>query len=161
MIYIFFWCGFRINLTKSLPVGIYKLSAEKPKKKDRVFFCLASNHPYLAVASQRGYLGTGSCPAGVKPLLKRLEGVSGDILEVSGAGIWVNGEFLVQSAWRPTDSRGRPMMKPWNLLWGEPVQIRSGQALVMSEGADLGFDSRYFGLIDEQSLTKVMEIITF
>jgi type IV secretory pathway protease TraF len=55
------------------------------------------------------------------------------------------------------DSLGRPA--PPSILKSETIP--EGWVLVMSEDEPKGFDSRYFGLIPESSLTYVDEILIF
>lgn len=157
----FSWAqGWRFNLSGSMPVGLYQLTPERPQRKDPVVFCLARDNPYSVLAAARGYLGAGSCPSGLKPLLKRLEGLAGDEFLAGESGIWLNGRLLANSAWQPEDSRGRPMPGS-NLVWHRNLTIEPGWALVMSEGRELGFDSRYFGLVEEQPLLKAVGIFLF
>jgi conjugative transfer signal peptidase TraF len=153
--------GYRFNFTKSAPMGLYRISEEKPQKGDWVAFCLASSNPFSVLAKERKYLGQGSCPNGLKPLLKRLVAGTGDYIVATPQYIRVNRHFLADSAWRAADSRGRPMPESL-LIWNNWSIIKPGMCLVMS-GLNMhtGFDSRYFGLIDEIYLLKVELILNF
>ena len=62
--------GLRFNPTPSLPMGIYRLAPGLPEKNDLVSVCLQGEFAELAL--ERGYLEPGSCPSGLRPLLKRL-----------------------------------------------------------------------------------------
>ena len=90
-----FAAGLRVNPTPSLPKGIYRISPGTPGKGDLVTFCLDGG--YAALARERGYLETGSCPSGLRPLLKRLVGLPGDHIEADSLAV------------RALDSQGRPM----------------------------------------------------
>ena len=68
--------GYRFNATPSLPVGIYRLSADAPGKGDYAAFCLEGE--FAELARERGYLQAGSCPSGLRPLLKRVASLPGD-----------------------------------------------------------------------------------
>lgn len=91
--------GLRINPTPSLPKGIYRLAAEHGfadlAKGDLVSFCLQGE--FVELAKERGYLQAGSCPNGLRPLLKRLAGLPGDHIEAGSLDI------------RSEDNQGRPM----------------------------------------------------
>ncbi len=149
----------RFNLTDSQPKGIYTLqpSEEAAHRGDLVTFCLESNNPFTALAKERGYVGGGTCPSGLKPLLKRLAGLPGDELEIAPDGLILNGNFLHLSFRPPCDSRGREM--PPSLL--QNGKIPEGQALVLSQEHGNSFDSRHFGLVPLDSLTRVEPVLTF
>ena len=104
--------GLRFNPTPSLPKGVYRLaSGQDVAKGDFVSFCLQGE--FADLAKERGYLQAGSCPNGLRPLLKRLAGLPGDYIE--------DGSLTIRSV----DSQGRPM--PSVLASGV---IPSGMALV-------------------------------
>ena len=127
--------GFRINPTPSLPKGLYLLAEGPPAKNELVTFCLQGEFAELAL--QRGYLQAGSCPSGLRPLLKRLAGLPGDYIEADALTI------------RSVDSQGRHI--PSILQSGV---IPSGMALVLTDHPG-SFDSRYFGLVPLEKLQRV------
>ena len=135
-----FGAGLRINPTPSLPKGIYRILPGSPQKGDLVSFCLDGD--YAALARERGYLEAGSCPSGLRPLLKRLEGLPGDV---------VPSDLPFQTL----DSHGRPM--PSVLQSG---LIPPGMALVLADHPG-SFDSRYFGLVPLEELQRVEPIFLF
>ena len=132
---LIFGAGLRFNPTPSLPKGIYRIAPGAPGKNDLVSFCLEGRFAELAL--ERGYLEPGSCPSGLRPLLKRLEGMPGDFIDPSNL------------APQPFDSQGRPM--PSALQAGA---IPPGMALVLADHPG-SFDSRYFGLVPLDSLQRV------
>jgi conjugative transfer signal peptidase TraF len=141
LILVLCWCaGLRINLTPSLPQGVYALCPGAPGKGDFVSFCLEG--AFADVARERGYLGAGSCPSGLRPLLKMVAGLPGDTIP---------GDLIV----RPADSRGRSM--PSVLQSGV---IPTGMALVLAEHPG-SFDSRYFGLVPLDALQRVEPVFVF
>ena len=99
--------GFRFNFTPSMSKGIYVMqpAAERPQRGDLVTFCLESNNPFTAVARERDYIGSGTCPSGLKPFLKTLAGLPGDQVEVSPDGIILNGSYLSGTARPEYDSQ--------------------------------------------------------
>ena len=86
-----FGAGLRLNPTPSLPKGIYRISPGTPGKGDLVSFCLEGE--YAALARERGYLEAGSCPSGLRPLLKRLAGLPGCLIPSESES--VNSEILI------------------------------------------------------------------
>lgn len=130
-----FGAGLRINPTPSLPKGLYRLASGAPAKGDLVSFCLEGE--YAALAKERGYLHTGSCPSSLRPLLKRLAGLPGDTVNPDTLNI------------RTLDSQGRPM--PSALRGGI---IPPGMALVLADHEG-SFDSRYYGLVQLDALQRV------
>ena len=130
--------GLRFNPTPSLPKGIYRLIPGLPEKNDLVSFCLEGAFAELAL--ERGYLEPGSCPSGLRPLLKRLAGLPGDFVEPASFPICA------------VDSHGRSM--PSALL---PGVVPPGMALVLADHPG-SFDSRYFGFVPLRQLQRVVAV---
>ena len=150
-LFALFVCGVRANLTPSLPRGIYQITLDVPEIGDMAYFCLDQDNPYSSLAQERSYLGPGSCPSGLKPLLKIVAGLPGDLVELKPNGIALNGRLLAGTERPENDSAGRII--PVSLL--VPGYIPAGQALMLSPGHPGGFDGRHFGLVPIDSLTKV------
>ena len=128
------WCaGLRVNLTPSLPKGVYLICPGTAGKGDLVSFCLEGE--FAELARERGYLQTGSCPTGLRPLLKRVAGLPGDAIP--------------DLAVRPADSLGRA-------LPSVPLvsAVPSGMALMLADHPG-SFDGRYFGLVPLDALQRV------
>lgn len=151
--------GYRCNLTPSLPVGLYRLADGMPKHGDPVSFCLAG--PFVGLAAERGYLKAGSCPSGLRPLLKVVAGLPGDLVRVGPDGIQVTppgapvGCLWPDSRIKIADRYGRPV--PSVLLSGV---IPSG--FVLALGVHPGsFDSRYFGFVPLDSLRRTLPVFVW
>ena len=136
-----FGAGFRFNPTPSLPKGIYLVVPGAPEKDDLVSFCLEGEFAELAL--ERGYLEPGSCPSGLRPLLKRLAGLPGDFVDPSAFPI------------RSVDSHGRSMSSAL-----VPGVVPPGVALVLADHPG-SFDSRYFGFVPLDSLQRVEPVFLF
>ncbi|SIO41380.1 conjugative transfer signal peptidase TraF [Halodesulfovibrio marinisediminis] len=151
-----FHLGYRINLTHSEPIGLYKLESAPPARGDLATFCLPPENSYNAVSAERNYLGTSAlCPSGQKPLLKEVSGLAGDSVTVHSSLIQVNDMLFILTS-RTRDSQGRKL--PRKLHNGV---IPEGKALLLSTHNKNSFDSRYFGLVDASKLRKVIPIFTF
>ena len=148
--------GFRVNITPSLPEGIYQISSGDIKRGDLVAFCLPPDNPFSSLAGERGYLGPGCCPSGLRPLLKRLVGLPGDELCIASDTLILNGIRLAGSERPERDRQGRSLPQP--LL--RTGIIPEGQALVLSLEHAGSLDSRHFGLIPLASLKRVRPVWT-
>ena len=143
-----------MNVTPSLPYGIYRITARPIAPEGLASFCLASEFSNLA--RERGYLAVGSCPSGLRPLLKEVAGLPGDVIGFQDGLITLNGHVLANTARAVSDSHGRPMP-------ASPLRvgvIPQGQTLMLALRSD-SFDSRYFGLVPMDDLQWVKPILTF
>jgi len=149
--------GFCLNVTTSLPVGLYRKVYGPLRYDDVVFFCLESRQ-FVTLAQERGYVGPGTCPGGLRPLGKQIHGLPGDVLNIDAAGaVSINGLAIPGSAPRTRDSAGRAMPAP-ELA---PGVIPTGQALVLALADPGSFDGRYFGLVRIEGLTPVRPVLTY
>ena len=129
----------RINATPSLPMGLYRETNDG--RAALVEFC--PQEPYGSFAAARGYRSVGNCPDGAGPLMKPVVASAGDLVELSGRGIAVNGVLLPNTAPRSMDSKGRPMQS-----WSQgQYRVPAGFVWVASSYNPWSFDSRYFGPI--------------
>jgi conjugative transfer signal peptidase TraF len=145
--------GYRVNLTPSMPVGVYQISHDPVERNHLAAFCL-EDMEFTPLA--RRYLGTGSCLSGLRPLLKEVAGLPGDMIGFRDGLITLNGHVIAGTALLKTDSMGRPA--PVSRL--TPGIIPPGKALMLSHYPG-SFDGRYFGLVPLASLDPVQAILTF
>ena len=129
--------GLRVNLTPSLPIGLYV----RDPRGTLVEFC--PPRAAAAVSAIRGYRGVGVCADGHAPLLKPVVGREGDVVEVGGAGLFVNGRALPNTRAYPRDHLGRPL----DTYPPGRYTVAPGTLWVASTWNDGSFDSRYFGPI--------------
>lgn len=127
--------GLRVNVTASLPRGLYLLCPGTPGRGDFAAFCLSGE--FAALAGERGYVLAGSCASGLRPLLKRVVALPGDVVDASALPL------------RTADSQGRPL--PSALYSGV---VPPGMALLLADHPG-SFDGRYFGLAPLASLQRV------
>ena len=148
--------GYRLNLTRSLPVGLYRITGGPVQRGRLVSFCL-EDAASISLARERGYLAAGSCPSGLRPMLKVVSGMAGDTVEFQNELIAVNGQPLAGTAIVSRDSKGRPAPSS-RLVSGV---IAPGRSLVLSQDHRGSFDSRYFGLVPLEALRPVEPVLTF
>jgi conjugative transfer signal peptidase TraF len=136
--------GIRINGSPSLPVGLYLVTAHS--HTNLVEFCLTGRLAQLA--SARGYRDAGSCSDGGAPLLKPVVARAGDTVEVSAAGLAVNGYLLPNTAPMKRDTNNRPLT-----AWPQGRYTVARDSLwVASSYNARSFDSRYFGPVPLASI---------
>ena len=148
--------GLRLNLTGSLPVGLYLASRAVPVRGAIVLACL---RPALAAfARDRGYVPRGGgCPGDVLPLGKPVLAVAGDTVTVTSSGLLVNGIPVPNSRPLVTDRKGRPLPR---LALGQHV-VRPSSLWIVSSYSRFSFDSRYFEAVKTgQVLTSVRPLWT-
>lgn len=133
-------CGLlRANLSESVPVGLYAVRpGAVPHRGMLALACLPAGLGREATA--RGYLQHDDCPGDAEPVLKPLAATVGDIVEVTGAGVLVNGVPAVPSA-LTQDSHGRvtASVPPGR------YPVPEGAVWLLSAHSPWSWDSRYWG----------------
>jgi conjugative transfer signal peptidase TraF len=135
--------GYRINLSPSVPTGIWRI-VEGDHEKGSYVAVSPSGHPGYRLAVERGYL------PGFSPMLKRVAATEGDIVnyDEEEKAVTVNEEYIMMSEIISQDTEGRPLPRA-----SFPAKLRSGQVWLSSENIR-GYDSRYFGPVSEDILRK-------
>jgi conjugative transfer signal peptidase TraF len=131
----------RINFTGSIPIGIYLLLPLQPNAVKRGILVAACAPAHAAgTGRQRGYLSIGPCADSTELLLKSVVAVTGDEVDVTPAGVTVNGGLLLLSRPDAHDRAGRPL-RSW-----PPGHYRLvlPQAWLYAPNAR-SWDSRYWG----------------
>lgn len=150
------WSGVRLNTTPSMPVGLWMVTARSMSRDAFVIACLSG--PEATEAEDRGYLGLGSCPGRVEPVVKPVAAVAGDVVTVTPKGISVNGLALSGPAPLAKDGSGR-------LLQAVPAgtyRVAPGTVWLLSGHDPRSFDSRYFGPVPIAAIRAgVKPLVTF
>jgi len=151
------WSGsnLRVNLSGSIPLGIYRVVSEAPERGSTVLFCLPKS--VAIFARDRGYLRLeGNCPGHVSLIGKPVLALPGDTIVVTrNAGLSVNGVLLPNSRALVRDDVGRilPPLPDGRYL------VPPGRLWVASSYSVRSFDSRYFGSVAESSVQSVIRPI--
>lgn len=137
--------GFRLNLTPSEPLGLWRIVAlQRPVKTgDLVFICPPAT-PSFEEARRRGYVRRGFCPGGFAPLIKTVAALPGQHVEI-GADVTVDGKPLASSIVRASDGEGRPITPFKTGI----VPLRN---LFLHSSFASSYDSRYFGPVADTGL---------
>ena len=84
-----------INISSSIPYGVYKRVDKYPQKEDYILFCLEDELAKVSV--ERRYTTTGNCSFQSAPIGKKVVAAQGDLVKISKDGIEVNGKLLSNS----------------------------------------------------------------
>ncbi|MGR9209444.1 conjugative transfer signal peptidase TraF (plasmid) [Rhizobium leguminosarum] len=147
--------GYRINLTPSEPLGLWRIvSLHRQAAVDDLLFICPPETAAMRAARARGYLRSGSCPGGVAPLIKTVIAVVGQHVEI-GVSVSVDGREVSSSSLALRDGKGRPL-----------TPFPSGivpQGYVFLHSAFPGsYDSRYFGPVPASGILGLaQEVFTY
>jgi conjugative transfer signal peptidase TraF len=132
----------RLNVTRSLPLGVYVVEAPAIARGSIVLACLPA---WIApLARRRGYVPEGGrCAGGILPIGKPVLASLGDTVAVTPAGLVVNRRAVPNSRALSRDRQGRVLPR---IPLGAYV-VRPGMVWLVSTYSPLSFDSRYFGPI--------------
>jgi conjugative transfer signal peptidase TraF len=152
-----FAADLRINTTKSIPVGIYRLTDAPVRKGEYVIFC----PPQTAVfdeARRRGYIDAGFCPGNYGYMMKRVLATGNDRVVSTEEGLRVNGSLLPLSKPLETDKAGRRMPRYSFIHY----KLGKSELLLMSDVSETSYDGRYFGPVDAGQVRGVIKpLVTF
>jgi len=127
------------NASESVTKGLYRVAALPPNTSDLVFVQLPEWARFLA--SQRNYL-----PRNV-PALKRISGVSGDVVCRIGLNIFVNQNRVAIA--KPRDGLGRKLPQ-----WSGCRVLKSDELFLLADHPN-SFDGRYFGATKTSSVIGI------
>ena len=143
--------GLRVNISGSIPPGLYRLERGPVSRGVVVLACLPA--PIAALARARGYLHHGSCADGSAPVGKAVAAISGDTVIVRPALIQVNGRAVPNSRALALDTRGRRLVAYPSGCY----VVRPGDVWLLSPYSSGSFDSRYFGPVPVRLIVGRLE----
>jgi len=132
-----------INLTSSVPVGLYVQSARPPRTDEFVLVRLPMHLRHFA--AWRGYLPFN------RLLVKIIAAGPGQVVCRLGARVWVGGHSAVWAL--RTDRLGRPLPN-----WSGCRRLRPNELFVLGRHSG-SFDSRYFGSVNRHSVLSTLRPI--
>ncbi|HAU1321515.1 TPA: conjugative transfer signal peptidase TraF [Legionella pneumophila] len=139
---LFHAMGFRINLTESIPIGLYRITSEASIKNTYVIFC-PDNRESFRLARDRGYIDHSLYCDGYGYLMKKVVAVSGDILSVTNKGVFVNQILTPYSKPKLQDGMKRSLPQ-WQVM---DYQLQNDEVMTMTSQSEWSFDGRYYGLV--------------
>lgn len=135
-----------INVTSSVPKGIYKLSdAKYLYRGDLVYIEIPDN-------AKDTIWGREYLPKHIKYLIKYIKGVPGDLIEVKNDFLYIN--QLRVGKIRKIDSEG--LILNTNLV---KYHRLSKDEYILLGSDDNSYDSRYFGVITKKEILKKAKLI--
>jgi conjugative transfer signal peptidase TraF len=142
--------GYRINLSPSVPTGIWRIREGGHARGDYVVVP-PNDHQGYRLAVERGYLSEFS------PMLKRVVAAEGDIVDYDEEerAVTVNGDYIFMTEILSRDTEGRSLPKA-----SFPVKLRRGAVWLSSENIR-GYDSHYFGPVSEDIPRKAIPVWIF
>ncbi len=147
--------GYRINLTPSEPLGLWRIvPLDRPAAVNDLVFICPPDTAEMREARARGYLRSGFCPGGVAPLIKTVIGVAGQHVEI-GVSVSVDGRLVFSSSLALRDGKGRPLT-PFPSGDVPPGYVFLHSAFPGS------YDSRYFGPVPISGILGLaQEVFTY
>lgn len=142
-----FWlykAGLIINITGSMPRGIYWRETGDLHRGDLVAFCL--NEKTQRFGLKQGYLIHGTRCNFSEPLIKKIIAMPGDNVTLSSQSIIVNSQTISYQT-LPVDSHERPLK-----AYPSGNYANTKNYWVMGTDSQQSWDSRYFGPINPKSI---------
>jgi len=147
--------GLRVNLSASMPVGLYRVSTGPAVRGAMVLACLPTDVAVLA--RSRGYVPSGSCPGATAPIGKVVLAMVGDTVEVTGEGLLVDGRPVQNTKPLAADAAGRSLPR----FPDGTYVVGRDEMWLYSPYSKRSFDSRYFGPLPLSSiLNRVLPLWT-
>ncbi|MDO1585460.1 conjugative transfer signal peptidase TraF [Rhizobium oryzicola] len=145
LVLIAFLGGYRLNLTPSEPLGIWRIEELKRPVAvgDLVFVCPPETSA-IVEARVLGYLRRGLCAGGFAPLIKRVAALPGQHVDITDH-VAIDGRSLPASTVRDRDGEGRPITP-------DPGGIVPPHHLFLHSSFASSYDSRYFGPVPDSGL---------
>jgi conjugative transfer signal peptidase TraF len=142
--------GLAINVTSSMPKGIYWRDNSPILRGDLIAFCLPVKQQALGL--KRHYLMKGSRCELSEPLIKKVIAVPGDSIVLTMDTIIVNGHNMAYTT-HSQDSKKRPIP-----FYPRGVYLTNGY-WVIGTSSPKSWDSRYFGSLTDNAILWKMKPI--
>lgn len=149
--------GLIINVTPSMPPGLYRLSALPARLHDGMIIYLCPPSPAHNAAMAQAVRGhwllispRSPCPANLVPFLKRIAATPGQTVTLTMRGTSIDGHRLPLTAIQPLAKNGVPMVhqRPGVYL------MKPGQVWVWDNSSPWAYDSRYWGPLPVADILK-------
>ncbi|MDH6298699.1 conjugative transfer signal peptidase TraF [Agrobacterium fabrum] len=137
--------GYRLNLTPSEPLGLWRIEELQRKVAigDLVFLCPPMTATFTE-AWRRGYLRRGLCAGGFAPLIKTVAALPEQHVDITDH-VLIDGRPVPSSSVRDRDGEGR-------VLLPDPGGVVPPHHLFLHSPFASSYDSRYFGPVPDSGL---------
>ena len=143
------WDGYRFNATTSAPVGVWKISEQRPGNVSvgqYVLIC-PPQHEVLNSLIRQGRMFKGKCESGTVPFIKEVVAKGEGSFRVETEGVYIDDKLI--------DST-EPY--PWeNLIPAQASVIRPDEFVAIQTMHPGSIDSRYFGPMRVSDVIGVIE----
>ena len=140
------FAGLRVNLSGSMPIGLYRVSTKPAARGAMVLACLPID--VAVFARSRGYVPHGPCPGATAPIGKVVLAMVGDSVEVTAEGLLVNGRPVQNTKPLAVDAAGRSLRR----FPDGTYIVGQDDVWLYSPYSKRSFDSRYFGPLPVSSI---------
>ncbi len=138
---------FIFNRSESMPLGIYRITGTPITRASIVGACIPE--PYATLVRTRGYVESGRCIGGIRPVMKYVAAIAGDSVEIRLNGLFINGESVPNTRILLIDPLGRAVPHQTGIY-----VLRPGEFWLLSNHVSGSLDSRYFGPV-----TKILGVV--
>ena len=140
---IYFKCNYVINVTPSLPLGIYRLEKAKDLKQgDIILFDIDEEAKQMMY--ERGYI-----PAKNTKLLKTIGALENNKINVVDSILYVDRESYGRILEKDLENRKLPSIE---------IKMDKGNFLALTK-KKLSYDSRYFGQVNLDKIEKKAKLV--
>ena len=150
LVFTLYQSGYRVNLTPSYPLGLYRTVVGSAMQGDLVLICPEPTSQTQYARSQN-YLGYGHCPGWYRPLIKTVIASEADMVERSSdLFLSVNGNRINHSQF---------VLSQNNWPFDKPVLgvLSENDVWVASTVNPMSFDSRYLGALPKKNIIAKIE----
>lgn len=145
--------GVMINVSPSMPLGIYVKKFSAIKRGDIVAICL--DHQQAQLGLQRHYLKPGFACNGAQPLIKKVIAIPGDVVQLTDHSITVNGHVYFYPTFYQ-DSRGHSLS-----AFPRGIYKMSNSYWLLGTHNPHSWDSRYWGPVSAENIIENLYPFTF
>lgn len=150
---LFYAAGFRINDTRSVAKGVYRISDESIRRGSYITFCPPDTEVFR-MARRRGYIRSGFCPKNYSGLMKFVAGIPGDNYRFTDEGLLINGRLLGGTRPLLQDGVGQPLP----VFKGEG-RLKDDEYILVGNAVANSFDARYYGIVRREYIRDVVKPI--
>ena len=157
--YFIFTRYFIINITDSMPIGLYKkINANNLEKGDIVSVCIDNNKAMLAIQNSI-IVANDQCSNGSQMLVKEIIATPDDNIEITGSDMDVTLGDTVYRYAAPRFAFSPRTKEPVLTLISTGTYKSTGYWLYGSYDYENSWDSRYFGQVSRANIINKLEPI--
>ncbi|STO26870.1 Signal peptidase IB [Fusobacterium necrogenes] len=145
---LYIYNNYCINITPSIPKGIYKLQDIKNLERNKIVYIEIPDNA-KKIIWEREYL-----PQHINYLVKYIKGIPGDSIQVKNNNLYINGEF--KGNIKKYDLQGKKLNSELPIDY----VLKENEYILLGSDNN-SYDSRYFGIIKKDKILKEASKINF